>query len=102
MQNEKLDYLSGYRPVITVIFESPQYCDFSRYPRSYIEFTGHQRENDTGKWIEWGSWGINFYFTTNKGDNWKKSLQYAKTWITENIKKTMPVKEVKIEWEKIN
>ena len=93
-------YRSGLRPVIIVEFTKPQEIGgFYGGKRRSLEFIGRQKGSTGDKWIEWGNWGINFYFTTNKGQSWKDSLKYAKSWITRNTEKGT-VKKVTVEWEK--
>lgn len=90
-------YQSKMRPTLLIRFKSPQSVGFSE-PRMSVEFTGHKEENNKEKWIQWGNFGVNIYFTTNRGSSWKDAIKYAKSWITRNVGKEV-VESVTVEWE---
>jgi len=94
-------YASGYRPTLVITFHEYQKIGFgfSSSPRKTVEFDGIQRGNRGEKWIEWGNFGVNFYFTTNKGKSWKDAIKFAKSWITRNSEKGT-IKSVDVIWER--
>lgn len=95
----KYSYRSGYVPTIVVEFAGyEQSMGFSRDRVKSMTFSGSQKENRREKWIEWGNFGMNFYFTTNKGHSWKDSIKYAKSWITKNLK-DKGITSVRVEWD---
>lgn len=97
--DEEYSYTSGKRPVLVIEFNEYRTFGFGSEKRKILEFSASQRENYKEKWVEWGHFGVNFYFTTNKGKSWKDSIKYAKAWVTRNLKKDGSVKNVSIRWE---
>lgn len=98
----RYSYNSGYRPVIIIEYHKPQEIGGGfggSYKRSEVEFTGSLKSGRGEKWVEWGNFGINLYFTTSRGKSWKDAIKFAKSWITRNSKKGI-VKNVSVEWEK--
>ena len=97
----KYSYRSGWEPTLVIEFKEPQAFGWGygvHGKRKTVSFSGSQEENSKEKWVQWGNFGINFYFTTNKGQSWKDSIKYAKAWVTRNMDKSL-IKSVTVEWE---
>ena len=80
-------------PSIVLRFEKPRDGYWNGGAKSGGRFT--PRPCSDGR-IEWGSWGLNYWFRLGFGRSWKQAVSIAKRVIKRNCK--IPC-TVEIEWE---
>ena len=72
---------------IHIEFTEPQYGYWDGGSKEYGDFNIECVEGHPGKghYIRWGSFYLNFWFTSGSGRSWKEARSIAKKWIRRHI-----------------